>query len=118
MKKFFVLVIIFCLVFTSFGLIKFFETEIETAIAAIELEATSAAVYSDPYSTDGKRIVNEDLLRNMTIFPNHDKNNGCGMVAMSVLLQFYNDLDTLYQEMYIPNDNWNYAADYLNIDDP
>ena len=35
------------------------------------------------------KINNYEILSQMTLFPNHDNMNGCGMVAMSILLKFY-----------------------------
>ena len=54
------------------------------------------AISGDPsYVEESEKLIdNGDILTNMNIFPKHDDNNGCGMVAMSILMQFYNELPT------------------------
>ena len=67
------------------------------------------ATSGDPsYVEESEKLIdNSDLLTTMNIFPKHDDNNGCGMVAMSILMQFYNKLPTKNKGLYIP-DNMNY----------
>ena len=77
----------------------------ENEIAVLSAETTGSQSVAN---SNEHRIDYSELLSGMNIFPYHTGHNECGMVAMGVLLQFYNDLPTKYQGQYIP-DNMNYA---------
>ena len=64
--------------------------------------AFTAEAASSPNSTDGRQIDNATKLATMAFFPEHDGINGCGMVAMGILLQFYTDLNIFSDGRYIP----------------
>ena len=62
--------------------------------------------HNNPHSEDGARIRDWEKLRGMTTYgPNGD--GGCGMTAMTVLLQFYND-NSCYHGQILP-DEFNYV---------
>ncbi len=69
-------------------------------------------------STSGKRIANHEKITNMTMFPENEGDNGCGLVAMGILLKFYNELDNGYQNEFIPNFNWDYNSNYSYATNP
>lgn len=64
--------------------------------------AANAAV-GGSNTIQGTRIENSDIISDMILFPEHDQNNGCGMVAMGVLLAFYDQLITQFQGSYLPD---------------
>ena len=100
MKKFLLTIFTLCFVFFGLCLTDF------TVNRNIEANALESSVddFSDAYSQNGKRINNSEILSNMTMFPKHSGNNECGMVAMGVLLQFYNEIETRNQGLYIPEE--------------
>lgn len=60
------------------------------------------ATWGNATEPSGKRINNSDLISKMFLFPEHDNKNGCGLVAMGILLNFYNSLESKYQGDYLP----------------
>ena len=66
---------------------------------------------ADAYTDGGHRIAHSNIIENMNIHPEHDNHNGCGLVAMGVTLQYYQELSTQFQNQYIP-DEWYYNSTY------
>lgn len=64
----------------------------------------------NPTDLTGKRISDSNIIANMSLFPIHDGKNGCGMVAMSILLKYYDELKTINQNKMITNQNWRYDS--------
>ncbi len=54
----------------------------------------ASAPYNNPNSADGVRIDGWEAIRDMTIY-GQNTDSGCGMTAMAILLQYYND-NSLY----------------------
>ena len=65
--------------------------------------------YVTKESISGHRIAHSQIITNMNIHPTHDELNGCGLVAMGVTLQYYQELSTQFQNQYIP-DEWYYNS--------
>ena len=64
---------------------------------------------ADAYTEGGHRIAHSNIIENMVIHPEHDNHNGCGLVAMGVTLQYYQELTTQFKGQYIP-DEWYYNS--------